>query len=256
LRSSILSMAVCSALLPLTGAWAQDSSVESLKNLSTELVKIRHQIESLHSQISIEKDSFRDQMRSYANQKSDLDVKISRTTLNNKELSRELDKLTESNRKQNEAHEKIAPTLKVSIATLRSGLDASLPFKLEQRKQALQEIQHRLETSIVSPNKAANQLWAWVEDELMLGRSSGIYNDTLEIDGQEKLVKVLRLGKIGLIYKTHDGRYGVVKKSSDGWTQAELADPEIRPSLESLFDSFNKNLRSGRFTIPNILSGS
>jgi len=244
-------------LLLLTSAVVANAqgSVESLKNLSSELVSIRHQIESLHAQIAFEKDSFRDQMRSYANQKSDMDVKLSRSDLNNKELRRELEKLTEANRKQNEAHEKISPVLRQSITQLQDSLDTSLPFKLEQRKQALQDILQRLDTSIISPNKAANQLWAFVEDELMLGRSSGLYNETLVIDGQEKLVKVLRIGKVALLYKTNDGRFGVIRKQSQEWIQVELSDPQVLPQLEHLFDSFNKNIRNGRFSIPNIVSG-
>lgn len=233
-----------------------ETELQSLENISRELVKIRQQIETLHNEISFQKDSYKDKMRSYSSQKSDLDVRISRADLNIKDLQRELQKLSDINKEKNRDQRKIAPILKVAIEQLRSSVSASLPFKLEQRLQALDEIEQRLDANIISPNKAANQLWAFVEDELMLGKSSGIYNETLNVEGQEKLVKVLRIGKLAMFYKTQDGQYGVTKKQGSEWQQQTLVDSESTAQLEHLFDSFSKNIRNGQFAIPNFLPKS
>ncbi|MDX1812947.1 MAG: DUF3450 family protein, partial [Gammaproteobacteria bacterium] len=179
-----------------------ETELDSLKNISSELVKIRQQIETLHNEIGFEKDSYKDKMRSYASEKSDLNVRISRAELNIKELQRELKKLTDVNKEKNRDFRKIAPILKVAIDQLRASVKNSLPFKLNQRLQALADIEQRLDANIISPNKAANQLWAFVEDELMLGKSSGIYNETMSVNGQDTLVKVLRIGKVAMFYKT------------------------------------------------------
>jgi hypothetical protein len=233
-----------------------DTEIESLKNISQELVNIRQQIGTLHNKISYEKETYKDQMRSYSNQKSDLDVRISRAELNIKDLQRELKKLTDISKEKNKAQNDIAPVLKGAIASLRESVSASLPFKLDQRLKALNEIEHRLDAYLISPNKAANQLWAFVEDELMLGKSSGIYNDTLNIDGQDKLVKVLRIGKIAMFYKTNDDHFGVIQKQGDQWQQQSFDDSESIAQLEQLFDSFSKNIRNGQYTTPNFLPRS
>ena len=247
----------CTALLMLMPTMAMaKNDLQSIENISQELVKIRQQIESLHNKISFEKESYKDQMRSYSNQKSDLDVKISRTELNIKDLQRELRKLAEINKKKNQAQQDITPVLKQAIEQLHASISGSLPFKLDQRKQALHDIEQRLDTHVISPNKAANQLWAFVEDELMLGKSSGIYNETLNIDGHDRLVKVLRIGKIAMFHKTHDGRYGVTKKMGGQWQQQTLDDSDSAQQLEQLFDSFGKNIRNGQYTTPNFLPKS
>lgn len=233
-----------------------DEELKSLENISRELVDIRQEIETLHNEINYEKETYKEQVRSYANQKSDLDVKISRAELNIKDLQRELEKLAAISKKKNQAQNVIAPVLQESIASLRSTISKSLPFKLEQRLAALDEIEHRLDTGIISPNKAVNQLWAFVEDELMLGRSSGLYNDTLDVNGQETLVKVLRIGKIAMFYKTHDGQFGVLQRNGEQWQQQTLEDSESIAQLEQLFDSFTKNIRNGEFTTPNFLPRS
>lgn len=233
-----------------------EEELQSLENISQELVEIRQEIEALHNEISFEKDAYNDKLRSYANQKSDLDVRISRAELNNKDLQRELEKLASINQQKNQAQEVITPVLEDAIAQLRESIKDSLPFKLSQRLQALDEIEQRLNGNIISPNKAANQLWAYVEDELMLGKSSGIYNETITIDGQEKLVKVLRIGKIAMFFKTQNDNFGVIKRDSGQWRQSTIENRDNIAQLENLFDSFAKNIRNGQFTVPNFLPKS
>ncbi len=233
-----------------------DTELKSLENISQELVKVRQKIETLHNEISDEKETFKDQMRSYSNQKSDLDVRISRAEMNAKDLQRELKKLADISKENSQAQEAITPVLKKSITAVRITISGALPFKLAQRLSALDEIEHRLDTHMISPNKATNQLWAFVEDELMIGKSSGIYNDTLNIDGQDKLVKVLRIGKIAMFYKTSEGRFGVIKKRGDQWQQTMFDHSEDVAQMALLFDSFSKNIRNGQFVIPNFLPRS
>jgi hypothetical protein len=234
-------------------SYAATADLTSLENISHELVDIRQQISSLHDEINFKKDSFSDQLRSYSNQKTDLDVKISRAELNIKDLQRELEKLQSANKEKFEAYDEVTPVLKGVITKLKVSLTDSIPFKLSQRLQALDDIEHRLTTNIITPNKAANQLWAFVEDELILGRSSGIYNESLNIAGEDKLVKVLRIGKIAMFYKTSDAKYGVIKQENSNWNQAAISGDQNTRELDILFDSFSKNIRNGLFNIPNIL---
>jgi hypothetical protein len=229
------------------------SELQSLENISKELVDIRQQISSLHDEINFKKESFSDQLRSYSNQKSDLNVKISRADLNLRDLQRELDKLKAINDKKFEVYDEVTPVLKSSISTLRASVKTSLPYKLDARLRALDDIEYRLNTNIISPNKAANQLWAFVEDELILGRSSGIYTESLNVDGEDKLVKVLRLGKIAMFYQTPNASYGVVRQHQGAWKQDKVLGDDNTRQLDYLFDSFNKNIRNGLFTVPNFL---
>ena len=229
------------------------AELQSLQNISKELVDIRQQISSLHDEINYEKDSFSDRLRSYSNQKSDLNVKISRSDLNLKDLQRELNKLKAINSKKFEAYDDVTPVLKSAISKLHESIQVSLPFKLNARLRALSDIEHRLDTNIISPNKAANQLWAFVEDELILGRSSGIHNESLRVEGQDRLVKVLRLGKVAMFYQTSDEHYGVVRQHQGAWQQDKVQGDDNTRQLDYLFDAFNKNIRNGLFTVPNFL---
>ena len=238
---------------PIIATELNSSEIKTLENISQELVKVRQQIETLHTSINFEKEKYKDQLRSYSSQKSDLDVRISRAELNLKDLQRELQKLSKQNSEKNQAQANISPVLKQSIKALQSNISSSLPFKIKERLKAINDIEYRLDSNIISPNKAANQLWAFVEDELMIGKSNGIYNDTVSIQGREKLVKVLRIGKIAMFYKTSDGEFGVTKLEKGKWQQTMLDDSSSISQLENLFDSFNKNIRNSQFVMPNFL---
>lgn len=244
------------ALLAFSSSSFAETNLKSLENISQELVDIRQQISNLHDKINFKKENFRDQLRSFANQKSDLEVKISRSDLNLKDLQRELNKLKEINQDKYKSYDELTPVIEKSISSLRTSIKGSLPFKIKERLQALDDIEHRLNSNIISPNKAANQLWAYVEDELMIGRSSGIYNESINIGGEDKLVKVLRIGKIAMLYKTPDEGYGVFRKQENKWVQVAIEGGDNTRQLDYLFDSFNKNIRNGLFTIPNILPNS
>lgn len=237
----------------LAGQSIANEELRSLENISKELVKIRQDIGQFHDQINFEKSRYNDQVRSYSNQQSDLEVKNSRAELNIKELERELNKLREENKEKRSAYDEVTPVLQEAITELRNTVAESLPFKRQDRLDALDEIDHKLRTNLITPNKAANQLWAFVEDELVLGRSSGLYNESISVEGEEKLVKVLRIGKLSMFYRTQDNQYGLMQRVGGEWQQQSLDDEEAGGQLDRLFDSFNKNIRNGLFQVPNYL---
>lgn len=245
---SLVLMFACAAKV------AANTELKSLENISKELVDIRQDIATLHDEISFEKESFNDQLRSYSNQKADLNVKISRAELNLKDLQRELEKLQADNKEKFAGLDEVTPVLKKAIASLRSSIETSIPFKRDERLQALADIELRLDSKLITPNKASNQLWAFVEDELVLGRSSGIYNEVIAIEGgNEKLLKVLRIGKVAMFYKTPDEEFGVVRRQGDEWQTSAVMDERSKVQLNTLFDSFAKNIRNGMFEVPNFL---
>lgn len=229
------------------------SGVESVSNVSSELVKIRQEIEQLHATIGQEKELYSDSLRSLSNQKTDLEVRTGRSELNVKELQRELSAMAAKNTDAMASDKDSVPVLKVAIADMRAAVENDLPFKRADRLQALADIEHRLDTKVISTNKASNQLWAFVEDELMLGKTNGIYNDTLNIGDELKLVKVLRIGKVAMFYRTDDMQYGIVRKQGQSWNQSEVTATAETEQLDYLFDSFTKNIRNGAFSVPNFL---
>jgi hypothetical protein len=252
----LLATAACAEGVESLNKGSDSGSGNADNNIAKELVSIRQEIAELHASISQEKELYGDKLRSLSNQKTDLEVRIGRNKLNIKDLQRELDVIAAKNEKKSASSGDLPVMLASAIAALRTTIERDVPFKHDDRLQALADIEYRLNAHIVSPNKAANQLWAFIEDELMLGKSNGVYKDLLTLSGEQKLVKVLRLGKVALFYRSNDAQYGVVRKDGESWQFVALEDRADIESLDTLFDSFNKNIRTGVFTLPNFLPKS
>lgn len=230
------------------------NDAESIQNISQELAKVREEIENLHSQINYKKDRIREELASYATQRTDLEAQINRSTLRVRELQKELSKIATRNKEKNTIQEDLVPVLKDAITALRGTIQQGIPFKLNDRLEALKTIEERLDIGTAMPTKVANQLWAFLEDELRLANETSIYTHILDIGGQEKLTDVLKIGKIAMFFKSKDdATYGAIRRVGNEWKQVMIDDQEKTKMIEELFTSYQKQIRTAQFTIPNIL---
>ena len=140
---------------------------------------------------------------------------------------------------------------------MRRGVQKSLPFKRAERVAALDAIESQLEEGLLGPEKDASRLWQFAEDELRLTRESGLYQQTLTVDGEEVLAEVARIGMVAMYFQTADGRVGRVARRGEEWVTETLTDERDVDRLRSLFDAFKKGVRQGFFTVPSpVLEGA
>ncbi len=65
------------------------------------------------------------------------------------------------------------------------------------------------------------------------GRTIEAYTDTLEIDGQNRQVEFLRIGRVAFMYQTEDGAVsGVWDQDARRWESADNYKNEIREGLK------------------------
>ena len=65
------------------------------------------------------------------------------------------------------------------------------------------------------------------------GRTIEAYKDTIEIDGQERQVEFLRIGRVAYMYQTEDGKIsGVWDQQARRWENADDYKTEIRAGLK------------------------
>ncbi|MFZ8934416.1 MAG: DUF3450 family protein [Bacteriovoracaceae bacterium] len=132
-------------------------------------------------------------------------------------------------------------------------MNKGLPFKITERNKALDELDKQVSKGIVDPFKGANRLWAFVEDEFRMAKENGIYQQTIQINGQERLVSVAKIGMMMLFFKTSDNKYGWATKTSKGWNYKYASTKIEKDQVFTLFDSLKKQIRTGYFEIPNTL---
>lgn len=247
-KTKIIQRAAVVAMLGFGTLFAADP----VTNLTKELVDLRNEVEELHALLDEEKDALSSKMKSFSIQKSELEANIRREETRIKQLKQNLDKVKSESAKITEKSAKLKPVVLASIDAIRSYIESSMPFKRKERLEALGEVEARIQSDVVTPEKGANQLWALFEDELRLTRENGIYKETVQIDGENRLVEVARLGMMMMFYKANEDETGFVRKINGKWEYVKGTAEEGEYIL-ALFDGIKKQIRTGYYTVPNAL---
>lgn len=251
LQRKILNAAVRSSAL-LTLAFGS-LHADSVTNLTEELIELRSEVEALHAELDEAKEELKSKMKSLAMQKSELEANIRREETRIKQLDDNINKQRALIAKKSEGSRKLVPMIVEAADLLEKEIKASLPFKKQERLNALEEIKTGVQTSQFTPEKAANKLWAFYEDEIRLTKENGIFRQTITLDGEDRLADVARVGMVAMFFKTSDDAYGYITRKNGDWEYAIAEDSNENEKIAGLFDAFKKQIRTGFFTIPNQL---
>ncbi len=99
----------------------------------------------------------------------------------------------------------ITPLMLEMLEALEKFVDLDVPFKLEDRKARLARLKDYMDDSDISaPEKFRLVLEAY-QTEVEYGRTIEAYEGTVKIDGNDRVVNFLRIGRVVLAYQTPDG---------------------------------------------------
>jgi len=222
-------------------------------NMATSLMSLRAEVEQLDSQIDEAKDSYKASIKSLTLQKSELESMISREVLKTKQIQKELQLLKEKIAEASKNSKGLTPVINQAIDNLVLMIENSIPFKKEERIAAVQKIQEQLKASLITPQKALSYVYNSYADEIRMTKENGVFKQTITLDGKDKLVKVARIGTAMMFFQTPNDRVGYVLHSGTSWEYKEEFNKEKQDEISTIFDAFVKQIRSGYFTLPNVL---
>lgn len=227
------------------------AGADSMESLAKTLISMRGEVEELQSQLDMEKQSHKTRMDALSSQMSDLSVENQRQTVAIEKLQQALVKYEQATTEAKNGEESLLPVVLTALDDLKQSIQDGLPFKVEERLSELANLQSQLESRVLEPKKAANRVWAFIEDEIRLTRENGVYSQTIDLDGEKRLVDVAKLGTIFLYFQSSDNRFGQAVKQSGEWRFMELKDLKEKERISVLFDSLKKQIRQGYFELPN-----
>jgi len=242
----MLSMAVV-ALLGTTTLYA------SSQNMAESLMKLRADVEQLDASITDEKDTYKASMKSLLRQKNDLESVVAREDLKIKQIERELDKVRKEIAEAGKNTEGLKPLLLDALSLMESNIKKSIPFKTSERLADIDKIKSQLDNSLITPQKALALTWNAYSDAIRMSKENGIFKQTINIEGQDRLAEVARIGTVGMFFKLPDNTVGYANKDITGWYFKESVSKTEQDQILALFDSFKKQIRSGYFTLPNAI---
>lgn len=123
----------------------------------------------------------------------------------------EIARTDESIAKATEVDRQLLPLLISMVDAYEELVDASVPYLPEEREERIAFLRETVDRADVSASEKFRQVLDAYMAELSYGNTIEAYTDTIETEGGEREVNVLRLGRLGLFYQTadrdHTGRW-------------------------------------------------
>lgn len=127
----------------------------------------------------------------------------------------------------------IVPLMYDMLAALRTFVELDMPFSQLERVGRLDRLDANLERADLTVSEKYRQIMEAYQIEVSYGRNIEAYLGSLAVDGVERKVDILRVGRILLAYQTPDlSATGFWDRSSNSWQP--LASEYRRPITEGL----------------------
>lgn len=245
---------ITAGLLAIGLALPAQAAEPDYETLAAELARLRTEVEAISARIADKKEQTRNELRTMASQKTSLEAEIQREELRTKQLQQALEEVQARVREAGALQRDLKPAVFDAIRKVRTPISTGLPFRVSERVAELDKLQKDLEEDVVLPSVAVSRLWTFVEDEFRLTRENGLYQQLIQIAGEEVLADVARVGMLMLYFRTPDERYGAVTKDGGAWKYVVYQTPEQIEKASTLFDSLEKRVRVGFFDLPNAMT--
>ena len=138
-----------------------------------------------------------------------------------KQIERQEERLKEIDKTMKEAQvmqRQIPPFTRRMLAGIEKSIELDIPFHLAERKERIAFANAAIDNPTVSPAEGLRQVLETFNVEMEYGRKLDNYKDTIEIEGQQREVNVLRVGRLALVYQSSDESLtGAWDNNTDEW---------------------------------------
>ncbi len=90
------------------------------------------------------------------------------------------------------------------LAAIEEFIELDYPFQLEERRARVEFARNAIDNPDVSIAEKFRQVLVMYQNETAYGRTIETYGDTIEIEGVDRDVSIVRIGRVALIYQTTD----------------------------------------------------
>ncbi|AKH68491.1 Protein of unknown function (DUF3450) [Spongiibacter sp. IMCC21906] len=119
----------------------------------------------------------------------------------------------------------ITPLLIRMIDGLEQFVELDVPFHKEEREKRVEFLRKNMDRSDITIAEKFRQVLEAYKIENEYGRKIDSYKGVAEVEGSERDVNFLRIGRIGLLYQTTDGKQsGAWDKNKGSWVELDEGD--------------------------------
>lgn len=142
----------------------------------------------------------------------------------------------------------ITPLMIRMINGLEQFVSLDVPFLPEERAERINGLKDLMDRADVAVSEKFRRVLEAFQVEMGYGRSIEAYQGLIEVNGQERDVDFLRIGRVALVYITRDGSYaGRWDQESKSW---QKADDEFRMHITKGLRMAKKQLAPDLLVMP------
>lgn len=131
----------------------------------------------------------------------------------------------------------VSPLMSRMIDTLVTFVSLDMQFLLDERNQRIVSLQEMMKRADVSVSEKFRRVLDAYQIEVDYGRTIEAYSGLIDVEGSERDVDFLRIGRVSLVYQTRDGQHlGLWNNQTKSWQKLPA---EYRSDI-------NKGLRIAR----------
>ena len=170
-----------------------------------------------------------------------LEKQISNQEQEMSDLAESIDKVTLIERQ-------ITPLMLRMIDGLEQFVNLDMPFLMDERMARIDRLREMMDRADVAVSEKFSQVMRAYQIENEYGRTVETYGDTIDIQGTERKVDVLKVGRVALVYQTPDGQdTGMYNKVSQAF---EPVGDEYQASVRQGIRMARQQATQDMFSIP------
>jgi hypothetical protein len=142
----------------------------------------------------------------------------------------------------------ILPLLKRMVDALNKFISIDIPFLVEEREERVAELDALIVRADITTAEKFRKIFEAYQLEAEFGKTIEAYQGYLNLDGSELAVDYFRLGRLGLFYRTPDGKdTGYWDTSIKDWNHEGSS---LDSKLKSALDIANRQSPPNFITLP------
>ncbi|MEM7218899.1 MAG: DUF3450 domain-containing protein [Pseudomonadota bacterium] len=219
----------------LGGVLAMPAQATNLTDVFRVVERINKQAISSQAKIDALTDQTRQLFNEYKTVLKEIDgLKVYNQQLERQVLSqeKEMNDLSSAIDKVTVIERQITPLMLRMIDGLEQFVNLDLPFLTGEREDRLNRLREMMDRADVAVSEKFSQIMRAYQIENDYGRTLEAYTDTIEVEGSERIVDVLKFGRLSLMYQAQDG------------SETGMYNPETR-QWQALDDSYTAGVRNG-----------
>ncbi|PAJ76267.1 hypothetical protein CJF42_00830 [Pseudoalteromonas sp. NBT06-2] len=219
-----------------------DKVIDSSKKINQSAMKSQDKI-----------DKIADSMQARLQQFKTLNKEIDGLEVYNQQITKqisnqiiEMDDLNTSMDQVSVIERQITPLMLRMITGLEQFIELDIPFLTQERTERINKLKSMMDKADITSSEKFRRILESYQVEVDYGRTIEAYTQLLTVDGMEREVDYLRIGRLDFIYLTRDGKKAGIW---DKETQSFIALPD------SNISQISKGLRIARKQLaPNMIS--